>query len=199
MKLLIIIGIFLASYVLYSSMKKAGKPTHPLSSLVSLISNSSEKVSTDINLYLNSPESFLKKYELELRERDIESVDEMSDSVVVVEILLKNKFLIYVDGAHEPNDALLQLNILSKEKLQTADSYNEIMDSYRSSKYGIATFLQDGEWPSLFKCANEAGFKLLAIDEDSDSLPLILVPLEKSQEILKAFREARLKTYFSSK
>ncbi|WP_157533276.1 DUF6630 family protein [Microbulbifer variabilis] len=180
-------------------MKKTDKPTHPLSRLVSLVSKSSEKASNDINLYLNSPESFLEEYEFELRERDIESVDDMSDSVIVVEILMKNKFLIYVDGAHEPDDALLQLNTLSKEKLQTADSYNEIMDFYRSSNYGIATFLQDGEWPSLFKCANEAGFKLLAIDEDSDSLPLILVPIEKSEELLNVFKEAKLKTYFSSK
>ncbi|WP_444925414.1 hypothetical protein ACJJI4_12910 [Microbulbifer sp. TRSA002] len=199
MNLLLIIGLCLASFAVYASMKKTGKPTHPLSSLVSLASKSSEKASNDINLYLNSPESFLKEYEFELRERDIESVDDMSDSVIVVEILMKNKFLVYVDGVHEPDDTLLQLNTLSEEKLQTADSYNEIMDFYRSSNYGIATILQDDECPSLFKCANEAGFKLLAIDEDSDSLPLILVSLEKSEELLKAFKEANLKTYFSSK
>jgi len=169
---------------------------NPLLDLATIISSSNQKVIDRVSYFNNSQELYFEHYNSELVEQGIDDVDEVTAEVVLVDALLHENLLVYVDWKQEPDDVLEQLVSLSKGRISNCESYANLLNFYRNTEYGVGHFLDtQGDWPSIFNCIGSVGLKLLAIDEDSDGYALILVEHNSLDRTLDAFEKANVRLY----
>lgn len=199
--LIFLVFVSLFIYGCATNMKKL--PSISDQALIDLargFSGNDDVVMNEVSLFVSNRTKYFKKYEDDLFERGIEEPVQITPPIALIDALSKAKYLVYQDGSSEPGWALDQLDKLSGNAISKARRYDQLKDYYSDSKYGIGTFLDgDGEWPSIFECIKSVGFHLLAINEDSDSYALALVPNKDLPVVLETAHKAGISLYFTQK
>ncbi len=164
------------------------------------ISAGDQEVSGEISLYFNNKVKYFKKFERDLFERGIESPEEIPDVIVLVDSLMRHDKIAYQDHSSEPGYALGLINKLSGNELEKYSCYETLLKHFRKTKYGIGSYLDlDIEGPSIFECVKSQGYRLLSINEDSDSYPLFLVKESNFIPIKQLASDAGVQLHFENK
>jgi len=198
--LIVIILAFIVLYIKASNMHDSSSQSSPMVLLASFLSNKNEGVVANVNLYLDSAPDYFKKHEDNLSQRGIESAEQVSPAVVLIDALLSHDKVVYQDHKAEPSEVLEMLNTLSEGQLKHAKGYAEVFEHYKNTKFGIGAFLDTtSSAPSIFDCIQSTGLKLLSIDEDSDSYALILIDSSELERFISVANEAEIRINFKEK
>ena len=162
-------------------------------------SDNDQSVIDEVELFLKNKNNYFNSYENDLVQRGIEDPSEITKPIVLIDALVKSNKLVYQDGSSNPSDTILLLDKLSGNEISKNECYKQLESYYSNAEFGIGTYLgQKGDWPSIFECAQTAGFKLLAIDEDSDALALVLVKLNDISVVLNTAKQANINLWFTN-
>ncbi|MAM87818.1 MAG: hypothetical protein CME36_10985 [unclassified Hahellaceae] len=198
--LIIIAVLALAILSCTAHNRDTNQESQPLLTLTQELSGGSEQALGELQLFLSNRQEYFNRFEDELYQRGIESSEEVSPEVALVDALVRTKMLVYQDHSSDPADTLVWLNELSEGSLGQSVCYKELEKHYSETEYGLSAFLEaPGYGPSLFDCISGIGYKLLAINEDSDAYALILVAEEKVPNVTKLARDADIPLYFANK
>ena len=196
---LVLVAITLFIFGCAKNIKQTvSKVNEPLLQMAKGFSENNQLVIDEVQSFLIDKEHYFKVHEGQLVERGIYDPSEITRPVVLIDALMKVNKLVYQDGSSEPNDTLLLLNKLSDNKLSNNECFQQLISYFSNTKYGIGTYLgQKGDWPSIFECIKKSGFVLLAIDEDSDALPLVLVKTKDLPTVINIAKEAKINLWFT--
>jgi len=167
---------------------------------VDVVSDNNTDVNLSLTLFLMDKNAYFKKYEDDLEERGIESPEEITLPVVIIDALLNAERLVYADHSTESDFVLSSIDKLSNGKISQSRCYDHLMSAYKAAGRlnGISGVLYDSNIsPMPFECINSQGFKLLAIDEGSDSYAFILLPTEDVETAMKYADLAGLQLMFT--
>jgi hypothetical protein len=191
---------FIALYIKASHLSNAPSNSEPLELLAFFLSNKNRGVVEEVRLYLTSPKAYFEKHEKNLYQRGIESAEEVTGPVVLIDALLAQEKIVYQDHKAEPSDVLLMLNRLSEGKFEMGAGYNDLAELYKRSEFGISKYLELSQAaPSIFGFSRSVGLELLSIDEDSDSYALVLIESNELDRFMDVAQEAGIKINFSEK
>jgi hypothetical protein len=146
--------------------------------LAKYVSNSDEKVISDVELFLSSKLKYQKKYQENLEYHGYEEpfADGFDFTFVLVETLKLNNKAVVVDWKGDPKATLELINVMSHQTLSKCDQFEMLKQRYQSSNFNISHFLEtDTSEPSILGCSKNIGAKLIAIDNGTDSWVLILI------------------------
>ncbi len=198
--LIIVVLVFIALYIKASNLNGSSQSSSPMILLASFLSNKNENVVADVNLYLNSAKDYFEKHEDNLFQRGIESAEQVTPAVVLIDALLSHDKVVYQDHRAKPSEVLEMLNTLSEGKLEHAKGYAELFEHYNNTRFGIGAFLDTtSSAPSIFDCIQSTGLKLLSIDEGSDSYALILIEGNELERFISVANEAEIRINFKEK
>lgn len=195
-KLSIFIFFILISCIAYAANRNS-QAIHPLVSLASHLSQKNSHVIDEVKLFVRDKnEYFVKHKQTLLNNRFIDSEDELTAEVVLVDALIEQESLVYVDWKQDPDDVLGQLVKLSKGRLKKSNTFEELANHYANTEYGIAEFFDEkGDWPSIFVCARDVGLNLMAVNEGSDQYALFFIEDSEKEKITQAFKDADVTLY----
>jgi len=144
------------------------------------ISKNDESLIREISLYFDDSLSFNKNFEEEL---DFE-IESAIDALVFT--LAKHNYIIVVDYKSEPDSVLESLNQLAGGLLaKNADLYNPLYAAYQASDLGIANFVDSNDETALFALINRCGFALVGLDNNSDSLNLLVIEKDRVNGLIQ--------------
>ncbi|MGP5019380.1 DUF6630 family protein [Vreelandella alkaliphila] len=149
-----------------------------LSSLAVGIAGDEPALIERLSLFVNDRRGYFQKYEDDLHERGIESGEDVSIEIALIDGLIEVEKIAYVDHAYEADQSLILLDRLSNSKLSQNECFSQLQDAYKKKgEYNaIGNFMHDEKiGPMPYACIEANGFYLASIDESSDSYPLILV------------------------
>lgn len=198
-------GLVLVVFTLFifgcaKNLKQTGSAANEsLLQMAKGFSDNNQSVIDEVQSFLSNKDHYFKVHEGQLVERGIYDPSEITRPVVLIDALVKINKLVYQDGSAEPNDTLSLLNELSDNTLSNNECFQNLVSYYSNTKYGIGNYLgQKGDWPSIFECIQKSGFVLLAINEDSDALPLVLIKLKDLQTVINLAKEANINLWFTN-
>lgn len=163
--------------------------------LAAMLSNANHMVAKDVALFKSNKKEYFKVHEKELLQRGIESPEEISPFIALIDSLKAFKYIVYADYKEDALQVLEKLNSLTQGKLTATSSCEKLVlhikekGSYRA----ISNYLEGSESSYLFQCITDANYKLVMIDEDSDAFPLTLVPLGNFETIKKLALKSAIK------
>lgn len=186
-KLLIVIGIMGVPNA------EAGKAEYL--ELAAMLSNANHMVAKDVALFKSNRKEYFKIHEKELLQRAIESPEEISPSIALIDSLKSIKYMLYADYKEDALQVLEKLNALTHGKLTATSSCEKLVLHIKEKgrDVAISNCLEGSESSYLFQCITDANYKLVMIDEDSDAFPLTLVPLENFEAIKKLALKSAIK------
>ncbi len=201
--LLILVLLLLVGVALFAMNKKVGDEPqlrNDYLELVDILSQGNQQARSEVQLFFDKNDDYFNQYEDDLLNRGIESSEDIPPVIVLVDALIRHDKVVYQDHAAEPGWALASLNKLSNAVLDKSEGYWELMEHYKSTKYGLGTFLdKEGYGPSIFQCVKSQGYRLLSIDEGSDSYALILVEEKDLPELIRLSQKAGVKISYLNK
>lgn len=153
--------------------------------LGAMLSNGNPKVMEDLTLFQTDRKKYFKLHEEELLQRGIESPDEISPAITLIDSLKSIKKVVYADYKEDAGDVLKRLESLANGKLKQSGSYANLVAHMqeKTTANAISNYLENSDAQYLFSCVTEAKYKLVMIDEESDAYPLLLVPLEQFEQV----------------
>ncbi|MDX1751507.1 MAG: hypothetical protein R3271_14465, partial [Methylophaga sp.] len=81
------------------------------------ISGQNADVLKQIQLFVNDQKEYFLKYEDDLYQRGVESIDELTREIVLIDALMEKNKIVYVDHKYEGDLALDELDQLSNGEL----------------------------------------------------------------------------------
>lgn len=188
------------------SSRKTGDPIKPsLSGGESLIefageiSGQNAGVLRQIQLFINDQKEYFLKYEDDLYQRGVESIDELTREIVLIDALMAKNKIVYVDHNYEGDLALDELDQLSNGELSAVSCFHELKEKYKAhgGHNTIGNFMHSDKLaPMPYECIESAGYFLAQINEDSDSYPLILVQQDKRNQLTEFAKNAEINLQF---
>jgi hypothetical protein len=151
----------------------------------SIISLDNPEVVKRLKLFVDDKKSYFKIYENEILERGLEEGDEISPEIALIDTLLSEKKIVYVDWKTEAHHVLSMLNDTVSGALSTNEGYQVAYNVYLSKGRSntISNFLDMPEFhPKLQSVVRNSGYQLVYIDEGSDSYALTLVGMSRIDE-----------------
>jgi hypothetical protein len=170
-----------------------------LLSFADLASKNNLEVNLIITTFLDDKNVYFRKFENDLYQRGIESPEEVTKEIVLIEALLSSGVLVYVDYKAEADLVLSAINELSSGEISKNQCFDTLISAYKDSgEYNaIGNFLYDSKIaPMPFDCIKTQGFSLLNIDEGSDSYSFILLSNEIVDEAIKYAEVANINLGF---
>jgi len=165
-----------------------------------LLSLNNQTALDRVSLFLGDRNLYFDNYQSELSDRGIHNAEQLTPEIILIDSLLEEELLVYLDASQEPDDALDQLTALSKGKLENCKGYKTLYEYYKNTEYGIGEFFaasitNENKDPSIFACLKDTELNLLAIDEHSDSYALIIIESNSLQSVVDAFNKAGVEFY----
>lgn len=177
-----------------SNSKKA------LLNFASLVSGNNSDVNTAISLFLNGKQKYFRKYESDFYECGVEKPEQITKEMALIYALKSSGRLVYVDHATEADYVLTEIDKLSNGELSKHQCFGDLVNAYKESgKYNaIGNFLSNSKIaPMPFDCISSQGFRLLAINDGSDSYALILLTSDLAGEAIRNAEESGVNLYFA--
>ena len=166
------------------------------------VSESDSSVLSVLEMFLIDKNRYFKKFEDDLYQRGIEDPADISKEIVLIDALEYSGKLAYVDHATEADWVMEEIDRLSNGNISKNSCFKTLVEAYkRAGKYNaIGNFVADATIaPMPFDCISSQGYKLLAIDEGSDSYAFILLKNTIVAETIKYANDANIKLFFSNK
>ncbi len=182
------------------SAKSAAEP-EPLPkeaclSFADLITSNDPEVHKELALYFDDREAYFAKYEFDLAQRGIENPEAIETVIALVDSLIREKYVVYLDWKTGLQHALPMLDDLSGEKLSQSDAFNNYFALHNTDTIAI---LDEEAGHELFHAIKTTGHCLLCINEGSDSYVLFLLALDKANKCIELAKTANIPLYYADK
>ena len=179
---------------------------HPLLLLAQELSEGDADVTDEISAWLSDAEEDQKRYPMffldwyysELTPYILENYETPTEaSTVLVWCLWRTGHMAYGDWKTESHSILRDLDDVSNGKLSKSPLYGPLLQRFQEESLGVGAYLDlPLPDPQLVELVEAVGYQLEAIDEDSDSFELLLIPADRCERIYRLGDEANVSFYF---
>jgi hypothetical protein len=170
--------------------------------LGSFLSNANPNVIRQLELFINEKNDYVAQYEHDLLQRGIEDSSELFPELVLIDSLILEEKIAYVDHATEGHHVLTMLDHLANGALSKDREFDIVRDIYQSKgRYNtIGNFIDHNDFsPRPQSLTQKSGFHLISIDDGSDSYALILVQSNDLSKFKSLVSKAGIKAqYFTT-
>ena len=168
--------------------------------LAKLMSNNNENILDDVKLFIQSKNDYKKKYKENLEYHGYEDPfdNDFDFTFVLVESLKFKNMAIVVDWKEQPKIVLELINKISNSLISKCEHFDSLQIKFTDTDLNISHFLEtDVSEPSITKCADNIGLKLVAIDNGTDSWVLTLIDKKNLSKINHYTKKSNIKLYLN--
>lgn len=175
----------------------------PLETLAKLLSENNPNVLAEVQKFELSPQAYFDALDEDLKEDCfLESPSDISNTDVLVRSLYESGLLAVADGREEPLSVLNKLNLRSKGVLETSEFYEPLKEFYSQTEFAFGSLVGGSgsieHSSNIFACARAVELAILAIDDGSDSLILIVCQADQRQNVSSLAAQAGIRLYFEN-
>lgn len=166
-----------------------------------LVSENDSTVRSNLEMFLRGKAEYFNKFEDDLYQRGIEAPEQIGMEIVLIDALESVGKLVYSDIATEADFVMTEIDVLSNGKISKGECFKKLIVAYKNAGRfnAIGNFVANSNIaPMPFDCISSQGYRLLAIDEGSDSYAFILLKNSLVDIALKYADTAEIKLYFST-
>ena len=163
-----------------------------------IVSNNNLEIYDELSLYFDTPDKYFSQFYFDLAQRGIKNLSDLPDIIVLIDALARQKKLVYQDRKTELYDSLEMLDLIVDGELIKNNSFSNLVERAKISLIGLS-ILEEKQGDVIFESINDSGYKLLNIDENTDSYALLLIPEKELEEIIKLSNSAEIKIRFVDK